>query len=79
MGVGKDFPEDATEEDVAAFVQELVADPAVHGILVQLPLPKHMNEEKILHMIGKDKDVDGLHPGNVADLVMRGKEPKFVP
>ena len=38
-----------------------------------------MNEEKILYLIGKDKDVDGLHPGNVADLVLRGKEPKFVP
>jgi len=60
-------------------VTDLVNDPEVNGILVQLPLPSHINEEKVLELVGKEKDVDGLHPANVADLVMRGKEPRFYP
>lgn len=75
---GKDFEETATEAEVIEFVQQLVDDPEVNGILVQLPLPKHMDEDKVLSLIGKNKDVDGLHPLNVADLAMRGKEPRFV-
>lgn len=60
------------------YVKELVDDPEINGILVQLPLPKHMDEDKVLDLIGKDKDVDGLHPANVAALAMKGKEPRFV-
>lgn len=49
------------------------------GILVQLPLPKHINEEKILSEISIEKDVDGFHPLNIGKLAMKGREPLFVP
>ncbi|CAI2375791.1 unnamed protein product [Moneuplotes crassus] len=75
---GDNFPVDATEEEVITKVQELNDDPEIHGILVQLPLPDHIDEDKVLSIISKEKDVDGLHPANVADLVMRGKSPRFV-
>ena len=55
------------------------ADPAVHGVLVQLPLPKHVNEERVLGAISLEKDVDGFHPINIGRLAMRGREPLFVP
>ncbi|MCO5593437.1 hypothetical protein L7F22_047451 [Adiantum nelumboides] len=54
-------------------------DPSVHGILIQLPLPKHMNEEKILAAVSVEKDVDGFHPLNVGKLAMQGRTPLFVP
>ena len=49
------------------------------GILVQLPLPKHMNEEKVLAAISLEKDVDGFHPLNIGKLSMKGHEPLFMP
>ena len=55
------------------------ADPAVHGILVQLPLPKHINEQRVLDAICIEKDVDGFHPLNIGALAMRGRTPLFVP
>ena len=60
-------------------VVELNANPEVHGILVQLPLPKHINEERILSAISIEKDVDGFHPLNIGKLAMKGREPLFVP
>jgi len=57
----------------------LNADPSIHGILVQLPLPRQLNEEKILGMISLEKDVDGFHPLNVGRLAMKGRKPLFVP
>lgn len=60
-------------------VEELNANPEVHGILVQLPLPKHINEEKILNAISIEKDVDGFHPLNIGKLAMKGRTPMFVP
>jgi 5,10-methylene-tetrahydrofolate dehydrogenase/methenyl tetrahydrofolate cyclohydrolase len=51
----------------------------VHGILVQLPLPKHINEQKILDAISIEKDVDGFHPINIGCLAMRGRDPLYVP
>lgn len=51
----------------------------VTGILVQLPLPKHINEEKILSEISLEKDVDGFHPLNIGKLSMKGRDPLFVP
>lgn len=65
---GIDYPDTITEEELIAKVQELNADPKVHGILVQLPLPKHMNEDKVLSYISQEKDADGLHPLNVYNL-----------
>ena len=75
----KEMPEDASEEDVLQVVRDFNADPDCHGILVQLPLPKHMNEEKILAEISLQKDVDGFHPLNIDKLSMKGHEPLFMP
>eukprot|EP00890_Picochlorum_soloecismus_P003604 jgi/Picsp_1/4244/NSC_01753-R1_protein len=79
VSYGTDLPETATEEEVLQVVANYNADPNVHGILVQLPLPKHMNEQKILDAISIEKDVDGFHPLNIGSLAMRGREPKFIP
>jgi 5,10-methylene-tetrahydrofolate dehydrogenase/methenyl tetrahydrofolate cyclohydrolase len=65
---GYDFEDTADEQDIIAKILELNAMPTVHGILVQLPLPKHMDEHKVLDLILPEKDVDGLHPVNVAKL-----------
>jgi len=62
------LPADTPEAEVLGVVQGLNADPAVHGILVQLPLPEHIDSEKVLLAISPDKDVDGFHPTNVGRL-----------
>ncbi|MBC7146210.1 MAG: bifunctional methylenetetrahydrofolate dehydrogenase/methenyltetrahydrofolate cyclohydrolase FolD [Thioclava marina] len=62
------LPEDTPEADLLALVKQLNADPAVHGILVQLPLPQHIDEEKVINAITPDKDVDGFHILNVGLL-----------
>jgi methylenetetrahydrofolate dehydrogenase (NADP+)/methenyltetrahydrofolate cyclohydrolase len=62
------LPAETSEADVLAIVDKLNNDPACHGILVQLPLPKHINAEKVLNLINPDKDVDGFHPVNVGRL-----------
>ncbi len=77
--VGEHLPEDATQEQVEATVRRFNEDPAIHGILVQLPMPKHLNEEKILATISIEKDVDGFHPLNIGRLAMKGRKPLFVP
>ncbi len=64
-----EFGTDATEEDVFSAVQALNTDPAIHGILVQHPLPKGMNEYRILAEVSPDKDVDGIGRGSLGDLV----------
>ncbi|GFQ05353.1 bifunctional protein fold 2 [Phtheirospermum japonicum] len=74
-----DLPEDVSESELICKVHELNANPDVHGILVQLPLPKHINEEKILTEISLEKDVDGFHPLNIGKLAMKGRDPLFVP
>ena len=76
---GAELPGTATEAEVLAAVEGFNADPRVHGILVQLPLPAHLDEERILSAISIEKDVDGFHPQNVGKLVMQGREPLFVP
>ncbi|PIA60289.1 hypothetical protein AQUCO_00300057v1 [Aquilegia coerulea] len=73
------LPEDCTEEEVLKCISEYNKDPSIHGILVQLPLPQHLNEENILNAVNIDKDVDGFHPLNIGRLAMRGREPLFVP
>lgn len=62
------LPAETSEADLLAMVDKLNNDPACHGILVQLPLPKHINSEKVLNSIHPDKDVDGFHPVNVGRL-----------
>lgn len=75
----KELPEEATQEEVLKVVADYNANPDVHGILVQLPLPKHMDEQVILGAISVEKDVDGFHPLNVGALCMKGRDPLFVP
>ncbi len=58
-------------------VADYNANEDVHGILVQLPLPKHINEQRILDAISLEKDVDGFHPANIGALAMRGRTPLF--
>ncbi|EOA20917.1 hypothetical protein CARUB_v10001252mg [Capsella rubella] len=71
--------EDSSEEEVLKSVSGFNDDPSVHGILVQLPLPSHMDEQNILNAVRIEKDVDGFHPLNIGRLAMRGREPLFVP
>lgn len=70
-------PEDIAEEALLALVEKYNQDPKIHGILVQLPLPKHINETRVLYAMDPDKDVDGFHPVNVGKLMIG--EAKFVP
>ena len=71
--------EDISEEDLLALIDKYNNDDSIHGILVQLPLPKHLDEKKLLNAIDPDKDVDGFHPVNVGRLMIGGKEVKFPP
>ncbi|MFU8780312.1 MAG: bifunctional methylenetetrahydrofolate dehydrogenase/methenyltetrahydrofolate cyclohydrolase FolD [Kiritimatiellia bacterium] len=64
------LPADTTQADLIAKVQAMNADPKIHGILVQLPLPKHIDEDAVIGTISPDKDVDGFTPGNVGRLVI---------
>jgi 5,10-methylene-tetrahydrofolate dehydrogenase/methenyl tetrahydrofolate cyclohydrolase len=73
------LPGSATQDEVEAVVQALNDDPKVHGILVQLPLPKQIDEEKVLRIIDFEKDADGAHPLNIGLLAMKGREPLYVP
>jgi 5,10-methylene-tetrahydrofolate dehydrogenase/methenyl tetrahydrofolate cyclohydrolase len=75
---GVDLPETATEAEVLAVVEALNADPTVDGILVQLPLPKHVDETTVLRRISLEKDADGLHPLNVGALALKGHAPRAV-
>lgn len=68
-----ELPEQTTEEELLALVEKLNADDTVHGILVQLPVPKHIDADKIIQTISPKKDVDGFHPENVGNLVIGEK------
>lgn len=72
-------PEDISEEDLLGLVDKYNNDDNIHGILVQLPLPKHINDKKVLNAIDPDKDVDGFHPVNVGRLMIGGDEIRFPP
>jgi 5,10-methylene-tetrahydrofolate dehydrogenase/methenyl tetrahydrofolate cyclohydrolase len=74
-----ELPADASQDEVLGLVKRLADDPKVHGILVQLPLPKHIDEETILNAVPLNKDVDGFHPLNIGALAMKGRDPDFVP
>jgi methylenetetrahydrofolate dehydrogenase (NADP+)/methenyltetrahydrofolate cyclohydrolase len=71
------FGDDAKQDEVIARIRALNADPRIHGILVQLPLPRHFDEARVLASVRADKDVDGFHTENVGALAL-GK-PRFVP
>jgi len=76
---GHKLPADASQEEVENMVRRLNEDPLVNGILVQLPLPKHLDEESVLRTISVEKDIDGFHPINIGRLAQKGREPLFVP
>ncbi len=74
-----DLPVDISQDDLLQVVSDLNANPAVHGILVQLPLPDHIDDETVLGAISLEKDVDGFHPLNIGRLSMKRRDPLFVP
>lgn len=77
--MGYELPATASQQEVMDLVKRLNDDPAVNGILVQLPLPSGLDEEKVLGAISIEKDVDGFHPINIGRLAQKGREPLFVP
>lgn len=76
---GYTLPESASQEEVEGLVKELNGNPAVNGILVQLPLPSGLDEERVLNCIDIEKDVDGFHPVNIGRLAQKGRDSLFVP
>ncbi|MEB2333655.1 MAG: bifunctional methylenetetrahydrofolate dehydrogenase/methenyltetrahydrofolate cyclohydrolase FolD [Anaerolineaceae bacterium] len=77
--ISRNLPGDISQEELEKVVKALNDDLAVHGILTQLPLPSHINEERVLQLIGANKDVDGFSPLNIGRLAQKGREPLFVP
>ena len=77
--VSEHLPANATQEQVESLVKRLNADPTVSGILVQLPMPSHIDEERVLQLVSIEKDVDGFSPINIGRLAQKGREPLFVP
>ncbi len=73
MDKSVELPESTSEEELLSLIEKLNKDDSVHGILVQLPLPKHINEDKVIMAISPEKDVDGFHPVNVGNLVIGKK------
>ncbi|NOZ70290.1 MAG: bifunctional methylenetetrahydrofolate dehydrogenase/methenyltetrahydrofolate cyclohydrolase FolD [Chloroflexi bacterium] len=76
---GYDLPADVSQDELLKVVKELNENPDIHGILVQLPLPDHIDDETILGAISIEKDVDGFHPLNIGRLSMKRRDPLFVP
>lgn len=76
---GFNLPKSSSQEEVEGLVRELNEDPRVNGILVQLPLPSGLDEERVLNAIDLEKDVDGFHPVNIGRLAQKGRESLFVP
>lgn len=74
-----DQPEDLPEDELLKLIYKYNKDPKIHGILVQLPLPKHINEKKVINAVDPDKDVDCFHPVNVGRLMIGGDEARFLP
>jgi 5,10-methylene-tetrahydrofolate dehydrogenase/methenyl tetrahydrofolate cyclohydrolase len=76
---GHELPASTSQAEVESLVSELNADKRVNGILVQLPMPSHIDEERVLKSISLEKDVDGFHPLNIGRLAQKGRDPFFVP
>ena len=77
--ISEHLPAEATQQQVEGLVKRLNADPNVSGILVQLPMPAHIDEEGVLSLIDIEKDVDGFCPINIGRLAQKGRQPLFVP
>jgi methylenetetrahydrofolate dehydrogenase (NADP+)/methenyltetrahydrofolate cyclohydrolase len=79
LSFSHELPANISQEKLEALICQLNDDPHVNGILVQLPLPKSLDEESALNTVSVDKDVDGFHPVNIGRLAQKGREPRFVP
>jgi methylenetetrahydrofolate dehydrogenase (NADP+) / methenyltetrahydrofolate cyclohydrolase len=82
LGMGSishQLPAETSQDELEKLIRALNEDKAVNGILVQLPLPSHLNEERVLQLISIEKDVDGFSPINIGRLAQKGREPLFVP
>ena len=77
--ISEHLPADSTQAQVEELVKRLNADPSVSGILVQLPMPAQIDEERVLSLINIEKDVDGFSPVNIGRLAQKGRQPLFVP
>ncbi|MCM3332065.1 bifunctional methylenetetrahydrofolate dehydrogenase/methenyltetrahydrofolate cyclohydrolase [Kocuria palustris] len=77
--IRRDLPEDISQEDLEAEIRALNEDPACTGYIVQLPLPKHLDTNRILELVDPDKDADGLHPTNLGRLVLNVSDPMNSP
>ena len=77
--VQENCPQDVSEVDLLALIERYNGDPDIHGILVQLPLPGQINENRVLHAIDPAKDVDGFHPANLGNLLLGGPAVTFCP
>lgn len=76
---GYELPTSTSQQELETLIDQLNADPKVHGILVQLPLPDHLDEQIVLQRMSLDKDVDGFHPINIGRLAMKVRDPEFIP
>src|SRR6185369_14794774 len=82
LGMGSishNLPADISQEELEKVIKSLNDDRAVNGILVQLPLPSHLDGERVLQLVSIEKDVDGFSPINLGRLAQKGREPLFVP
>jgi len=77
--IRRDLPEEVTQDELFAVIDELNADPACTGYIVQLPLPRHIDTDAVLERIAPEKDADGLHPTNLGRLVLRVNQPIDTP
>jgi methylenetetrahydrofolate dehydrogenase (NADP+) / methenyltetrahydrofolate cyclohydrolase len=77
--IGHELPAGASQDQVIELLRSLNENPKVDGILVQIPLPTGLDEEKVLNAISIEKDVDGLHPLNIGRLAQKGRDPLFIP
>ena len=76
---GYELPSNTPQDEVEKLIKKLNADPQVNGILVQLPLPQGLDEQRVLAEVSIEKDVDGFHPINIGRLAQKGRDPLFVP
>ncbi len=74
-----ELPAGSSEVEIIHLIKQLNRDERVHGILVQLPLPRGLDEERVLSAVSIEKDVDGFHPVNIGRLAQKGRQPRFVP
>mmetsp|Transcript_11898 Transcript_11898/g.21526 ORF Transcript_11898/g.21526 Transcript_11898/m.21526 type:complete len:293 (-) Transcript_11898:697-1575(-) len=79
QSIHKELPETIAQSELIQHIDELNSNPQVHGILIQLPLPSHIDEEAVLSRVSLNKDVDGFHPLNIGHLALKDRTPLFVP